>query len=120
MNTALHLLGYKAESFFVTDPSQDQTQSNPGVLTTIGLVIILFLIFSILFCYGAAKLSYNYNMAIGNTGSAFMWSIICFIFANIYYPYYALMLNPISANMALTGAGAGATAPAMSGGKRRE
>jgi hypothetical protein len=111
MNTALHLLGYKAESFFVTDESQGQTR--PEVLSTIVISIILFLVFGIIFCYGAAKLSYNYNMSIGNGGTAYLWSIVCFFFANIYYPYYALILSPVSADVAVTGAGA-----TMTGGKR--
>jgi ABC-type dipeptide/oligopeptide/nickel transport system permease component len=115
MNTALHLLGYKAESFFVTDASQGQAQTRPEVLSTIVISIILFLVFGIIFCYGAAKLSYNYNMSIGNGGSAFFWSIVCFLFANIYYPYYALILSPVSGNAPLTGGGATAT---MTGGKR--
>jgi hypothetical protein len=99
MNTTLNLLGYKStiESF--------QASPSPGIIAAGATVGLLFFVFGIIYCYGAAKLSYNYNMSIGNGGSAFMWAFICYFFAAIYYPYYAIVLNPVS--------------PVMSGGRRR-
>ena len=103
MNTVLNLLGYKSESFSSIESLQ--ASSSPGILAAGALGCILFFVFGILYCYGAAKLSYSYNVSIGNGGSAFMWSFICYFFAAIYYPYYAIMLNPVGS--------------VMSGGRRR-
>lgn len=102
MNTVVNLLGYKLESFSSIESLQ---ASSPGILAVGGAGVLVFFLFGIIYCYGAAKLSYNYNMSIGNGGSAFMWAFICYFFAAIYYPYYAIMLNPVG--------------PIMSGGRRR-
>jgi len=101
MNTVANLLGYKSESF----SSIESLQESPGIFAAGATVGLLFIAFGFIYCYGAAKLSYNYNMSIGNGGSAFMWAFLCNFFAAIYYPYYAIMLNP--------------TASVMSGGRRR-
>ena len=53
-------------------------------------------ILGLVYCYGAARLSYTYNMYIQNTGYAFLWALICFFFPYMYYPYYAIMLNPVA------------------------
>lgn len=58
---------------------------------------ILLVVFYIIFCYGAARLSYFYNMNNGNSGYAILWSILAFIFADVYYPMYSFFLNPQSA-----------------------
>ena len=43
---------------------------------------------------GSAKLSYCYNLSIGNSeGVAFLFAILCFIFPSLYYPYYSFFLN---------------------------
>jgi hypothetical protein len=102
MNTVVNLLGYKSESFSSIETLQS---SSPGIFAAGATVGLLFLVFGFIYCYGAAKLSYNYNMSIGNGGSAFMWAFLCYFFAAIYYPYYAIMLNPIGS--------------VMSGGRRR-
>ena len=106
MNTVLNMIGLKRESFSSTEALQEQAKSAPGLVAAGGFVILLFFLFGILYCYGAAKLSYDYNVSIGNGGSAFMWAFICYFFAAIYYPYYAIMLNPVSQRV-------------MSGGKRK-
>ena len=63
-----------------------------------GAFTILFIvIFAIVSSYGAARLSYYYNMSIGNSGYAMMWSILAFFFADLYYPMYSFFLNPQSA-----------------------
>jgi len=98
MNTIVNLLGYKTESF-------SSLQESPGILAVGGVGVLVFFLFGFIYCYGAAKLSYNYNMSIGNGGSAFIWAFLCFFFATMYYPYYAIMLNPVSS--------------VMSGGRRR-
>jgi hypothetical protein len=56
------------------------------------MTMSLGLIFSLVFAYGAAKLSYDKFKSVG-------WAALAFIFSGFYYPYYALFLNtpaPIS------------------------
>ena len=60
----------------------------------VGLILILLI--SFIYSYGAAKLSWNYNMYLGNSsGSAYFNSILAFLFSNFYYPMYAHLLNPV-------------------------
>ena len=72
---------------------EDQAQSGATDAVTLIFIAIFFLIFA----YGAARLSYYYNMSVGNSGSAVFWSILAFIFNDLYYPYYSFFLNPLSA-----------------------
>jgi hypothetical protein len=59
-------------------------------------VTIMTVIFFIISGYGAARLSYCYNIHIGNsTGAAYGWSFLSFIFNAFYYPIYGVFLNPI-------------------------
>ena len=82
MNTAINALGYNPLEYI------------PMILITGKIGIFFAAIFAFVYCYGAAKLSYNYNMA--NNGSMiYLWCILCFFFATMYYPYYAFFLNPI-------------------------
>jgi hypothetical protein len=60
------------------------------------LIVLLFLILGLIYPYGAAKLSWDYNIYVGNTtGAATVNSVMAFFFANFYYPLYAILLNPI-------------------------
>ena len=59
--------------------------------------MFFFIIFVIISAYGAARLSYFYNMNTGNSGWALFWSILAFMFADLYYPMYSYFLNPQSA-----------------------
>jgi hypothetical protein len=55
---------------------------------------ILWVIIS---AYGASRLSYFYNMNTGNTGGIiYFWAVLCFLFSDLYYPFYSYFLNPIS------------------------
>lgn len=77
----------------VKEKFSDVKEASPFVLV---LAVLLFLIFGLLFPYGAAKLSWNYNIYVGNTtGAATVNSIMAYFFASFYYPMYALFLNPI-------------------------
>ena len=60
------------------------------------LMFLITILLSFLYSYGAAKLSWHYNMYMGNSGSAFIWSLISFFFSGFYYPYYALFLDPVA------------------------
>ncbi len=65
----------------------------------IGAILMFILAFGFYFAYayGAAKLSWHYNLYVGNgSGAAFAYSLLCFFFSGFYYPFYALFLNPIS------------------------
>ena len=66
-------------------------------VATGALTIIFIVIFALISSYGAARLSYFYNMSIGNSGYAMMWSVLAFFFADFYYPMYSFFLNPLSA-----------------------
>jgi len=70
---------------------KDNHQFVSGIIF-IGFYLLLMLISAV----GAARLSYNYNISIGNTGGAALsFSILNFFFYGFYYPYYALFLDPL-------------------------
>lgn len=69
----------------------------------------LSLLFVIIYSYGAARLSWYYNVHNGDAGSASLWSVICFLFPSFYYPYYSISLNPLNSE----------GAPAAKGGRSR-
>lgn len=58
--------------------------------------IFFIIIIAIVFCYGAARLSWCYNTFNGE-GSAtkMIFSVLCFFFPNFYYTFYALFLDPV-------------------------
>lgn len=84
------ILGY--EGFTGPDNS-----GNPvSMVAGLGFVIFLAFLFTLLTAFGAAYQSYCYNMYVGNTsGVAVVYSILCFFFPQLYYPYYAIFLNPV-------------------------
>ena len=53
-----------------------------GFTMTLSLSLILTLVFS----YGAAKLSYDTFHSVG-------WAVLAFFFSGVYYPYYALFVS---------------------------
>ena len=58
--------------------------------------IMLALLLMIVVSFGAAKLSYCYNIYMGSSeGVAFLWSLLSFFFSGFYYPFYALFLDPL-------------------------
>ena len=58
------------------------------------LFIYLFIIF--IYSFGAAKLSWSYGSYIGNSITMrFIWALLSFLFASLYYPIYSYLLNPI-------------------------
>ena len=71
---------------------------------TTGAIVLLFfygLLLFIYFCvtlaqpFASARLSYCYNMYIGNGDYAWPWSILCFFTGGIYNVYYSLFINPL-------------------------
>jgi hypothetical protein len=58
-------------------------------------VFAFVLIYMVLYSYGAASLSYNYNVYVGNTGAiVWVYTILSFLFSSFYYPFYAIFLSP--------------------------
>lgn len=59
-------------------------------------VVIFIVIIAIAVCYGAARLSWCYNTFYGaDSASKVIFSVLCFLFPNFYYPFYALFLDPV-------------------------
>jgi len=90
------------ENFSTKEIVTHHVSMNPGLASIAVFVVFLCFFFGIIYSYGAAKLSYDYNRSIGN-GSAFFWAVICYFFAGMYYPYYAIFLNPVSSTATMTG-----------------
>jgi len=75
---------------------QGFTNQGDALYATSMTVVIFYMIFVVLSGAGAAYLSYNYNMYIGNSaGTAMTFAVINFFFSMFYYPYYALFLDPL-------------------------
>lgn len=86
--------GYQDTATQATKAAVDATAASYGV----GVLTLLavYIIFAVLVAYGAAKLSWNYNMFIGNPSwKAFMYSLLAFLFSEFYYPMYAYFLDPV-------------------------
>jgi hypothetical protein len=103
-NTAVHYgreLGNKVLGVegFVAD-SSGNTVIKTNEIVSAGASILTYSFFlvviGILVAFGAARQSYCYNIYIGNTeGEAILFAILCFLFPQFYYPFYALFLNPV-------------------------
>lgn len=102
LNTILEVASGKKT---VREAFEDVAPSGNIAWVIMGVILILFFWFA--YGYGAAKLSWHYNIFVGNgSGSAYLWSIVCFFFSSFYYPFYALFLNPVASmrrNMSIVG-----------------
>jgi len=75
---------------------QNSTEEENYLLVRGLLFLVFYFILMLVSGIGAARLSYNYNIYIGNTGGAAMgFAILNFFFYGFYYPYYALFLDPL-------------------------
>jgi hypothetical protein len=104
-------------SGFVADPAKATAKATASVgaaaVGGIFFTILFLILYGFLNAYGAASLSYCYNLSIGNdSGVAFFYSIMCFFFSPVYYPFYAIFLNPVCS------AGRVAAAQTQYGGKK--
>lgn len=55
--------------------------------------VVFLIIILILQCVSSAKLSYSYNLSIGNSQMvALLYAILCFVFPYFYFPYYSFFL----------------------------
>ena len=87
--------GKRSESFADADASAVAAAPSEQLSKQLpigGFGILVLGLFSLLpffiYCYGAAKLSWCLNHSYG-------WSILCFFFPGLYYPFYAFFLNPL-------------------------
>lgn len=91
--------GFQGETIPVVNPElqkgEEQKLQSFGILAV--LSVLFGLLLSFMYSYGAAKLSYCYNVSTGNGGVAFIYSLLAFFFSGIYYPYYAWFVNPLCA-----------------------
>lgn len=59
--------------------------------------LIIYIIVLLIVAFGAAKLSYSYNMFIGTSnGMSIVYAVLAFIFSELYYPFYAYFIDPLS------------------------
>ena len=73
-----------------------------GVFALITSVLLLILL--IANCYGAARLSWCYNTFYGvGEAEKLLWAILCFFNPGIYYPVYAIFLDPVCGRVAQRG-----------------
>ena len=98
------------KEYFDSGPASTPTNNTTDVaivakqsLAIVILVIIIYLIIVVLMMYGAARLSYCYNIYYGETpGTALLFAILSAIFSHLYYPFYGIFLNPLC-NLQKTG-----------------
>ena len=76
---------------FIGNPRQEE-----NVYATAVAILLFYILFLIVFGIGAARLSYNYNISVGHSaGAAMAYAILNFFFSSFYYPFYALVLDPL-------------------------
>ena len=49
-------------------------------------ILVINVLIGLIYCYGAARLSYN---TFGSMG----WAVVAFLFAPLYYPYYGIFVS---------------------------
>jgi hypothetical protein len=73
-----------------------------GAMSLFAVIITFVVLFAN--CYGAARLSWCYNTFYGVGGAErLLWSFLCFFFSGIYYPVYAIFLDPVCGRVAQRG-----------------
>jgi hypothetical protein len=84
------------QGFTDKDSTENSTEEDNYQFVSGVIFIVFYLLLMLISAIGAARLSYNYNISIGNTGGAALsFSILNFFFYGFYYPYYALFLDPL-------------------------
>lgn len=94
--------------------------ASSGDAAAVGIAItltVLYFLLVLLQAIAAAKLSLTYNMAIGTGGFlTAVYAVLCFLFADFYFVYYAFGLDPV-ATMGAVGGNSGGVG--QLGGQRR-
>ena len=79
--------------------SNHKEEDEPIVGTILGAIYTFLVggaLIAFLIGYGAARLSFCYNQSIGTSIElTYLYAIVCFFFSFVYYPFYAIMLNPL-------------------------
>ena len=76
--------------------NEEHTTAAASILGAGLFTAIVFFILGFLNSYGAARLSWCYNTFYGASPAvSFGWSFLCFFFSGLYYPVYALFLDPV-------------------------
>lgn len=102
------------ETSTVTGAATAATGASSGSNSALPAILGILLVFAISFLmsFGAARLSWCYNMYVGNsTGISIFYGWLAWTFSAFYYPYYAWVLNPVC--------GFKKPAPLMGGGRKR-
>jgi hypothetical protein len=80
------------------EPFENQTgQPDSSGFAIIGILfyVLIMIVLYVAYSYGAARISYCYNIYLGeSSGTATMWSILAFLFSGYYYPMYGIFLAP--------------------------
>lgn len=100
-NNVLGAIVGKTEGFY-DDKKETTSYAMMGAYAGLVALGILIMIFANL--YGAARLSWCYNTFYGASGGEkFIWSFLCFCFSGLYYPFYAIFLDPVCGRVAQKG-----------------
>ena len=79
------------------DSTIEISSGTAGAVASVGIISwVALAIFLVLFHLGAAKLSYDLNQSA-------LWGFLSFLFASIYYPYYAFVYSTRRESMSLFG-----------------
>ena len=92
-NNLLGAVVGKTEGFY-DDKKEPVSHSSMGAYFITIVIVVIVVIFANL--YGAARLSWCYNTFYGTTGFLrFFYSLLCFFNSGLYYPFYAIFLDPV-------------------------
>jgi uncharacterized membrane protein len=79
--------------------SKDKEADEPivgSIIATLYTFLFGGMLIFLLIGYGAARLSFCYNQSIGTPIElTYVYAVLCFLFCYVYYPFYAIMLNPL-------------------------
>jgi hypothetical protein len=100
---------------------QDVESGSSVLMASVGVIWLVFLILWFIACaVGAARLSWCYNMYVGNTvGISIFYAILASIFNGFYFPFYGIFLSPLCGMKAGVVSAAGAAGAALTAGGRR-
>lgn len=98
-NLGTAAVGGKPEGF--SDGSQQPQSVTVASEAVVGLTFMWILavaVFVFVNAAGAARMSWCYNSFIGTPdGLKLVYAVLAFMFCGLYYPFYAVFLNPVCA-----------------------
>jgi hypothetical protein len=85
----------KGKEAFV-NPNGQVSEASPLAVAGLIFYILFAVVLFVLYSYGAARMSYCYNIHLGtDSGTALFWSVLAFFFSSYYYPIYGVFLDPL-------------------------